>query len=94
MTIDVSSDRNSENDSDEVRAYLTRLYTRIVVPERDGTYRAEIMEFPGCIATGDTVVEALNNLEEVAAAWLHAALKRHQTIPDPLIHPSRRSNQV
>jgi predicted RNase H-like HicB family nuclease len=64
--------------------YLRKPYGRTVVPEPDGTFRAEIMEFPGCIATGDTASEALANLEEVAASWLEATIAKGQRVPDPI----------
>jgi predicted RNase H-like HicB family nuclease len=68
---------------DRTAAYLRRPYARIVIPEIDGTYRGEILEFPGCIATGDTPAETLHSLEEVAAEWLAAALAQNQPIPEP-----------
>jgi len=64
--------------------YLKKPYGRTVVPESDGTFRAEIIEFPGCIATGETASEALANLENVAASWLEATLARGQRIPEPI----------
>jgi len=64
--------------------YLKKPYGRFVVPESDGTFRAEIIEFPGCIAVGETAAEALANLENVAASWLEATLARHQRIPEPI----------
>ena len=63
---------------------LKRPYGRTVFPEPDGTFRAEIIEFPGCIAVGDTAAGALTKLEDVAESWLEAALARKQTIPDPI----------
>jgi len=69
---------------DDAASYLRRPYARVVIPESDGTYRGEILEFPGCIATGDTPAEALEALEEVAAEWLEAALERGQSIPEPV----------
>lgn len=36
--------------------------------------RGEILEFPGCISTGDTPTEALSALEAVAQSWLEVAL--------------------
>lgn len=63
--------------------YLKMPYGRHVVPESDGTFRAEIIEFPGCIAVGDTAAEALGNLENVAASWLEATIARGQHIPEP-----------
>ncbi len=70
--------------SDNAASYLRQPYARVVVPESDGTYRGEILEFPGCIATGDTPAETLDTLEEVATEWLDAALMRGQTIPEPV----------
>ena len=64
--------------------YLAKPYGRNVVPEPDGTYRAEIIEFPGCIAAGDTAAEALARLENVAQSWLEAALEKKQRIPEPI----------
>jgi predicted RNase H-like HicB family nuclease len=54
------------------------------VPDTDGTFRGEILEFPGCIATGDTPSETLSALEEAAESWLVAVLARGQSIPDPV----------
>lgn len=65
-------------------AYLKQPYARIVVPEPDGTYRGEVLEFPGCIATGDTPAETLESLEDVADAWLQSALAHNQPIPEPV----------
>jgi antitoxin HicB len=67
-----------------VNEYLKRPYGRVVIPEADGTFRAEITEFPGCIATGETAAQALTNLESVAASWLASVIARGQKIPAPL----------
>jgi len=64
--------------------YLKMPYGRVVVPESDGTFRGEIIEFPGCIAVGDTAPEALAKLEEVAESWLEATLARGQHVPEPI----------
>ena len=42
------------------------------------------MEFPGCIATGDSASTTVTTLEEVARSWLAAALAHGQNIPDPI----------
>jgi len=69
---------------DDVESLIRRPYARIILPEEDGTFRGEIMEFSGCIATGETAAEALENLEEAARSWLMAALDREQSIPLPV----------
>jgi antitoxin HicB len=68
----------------EANRYLRRPYARMILPESDGSFRGEIMEFPGCIATGDSAPETLATLEEVAQSWLLSALERGQNIPEPI----------
>jgi predicted RNase H-like HicB family nuclease len=67
-----------------VRDLLKKPYTRLFVPEDDGTFRAEILEFPGCIATGETREEAMSQLEDVAAGWLASSLSQGQSISEPI----------
>lgn len=67
-----------------VTEILRKPYGRTVMPEPDGTFRAEIIEFPGCIAIGETAVEALTSLEDVATSWLEVAISKKQTIPEPI----------
>lgn len=64
--------------------YLKKAYSRVVIPEADGSFRSEILEFPGCIATGDTAAEALSALEDVAESWVESVLARGQALPEPL----------
>jgi len=64
--------------------YLKRPYGRVVAPEPDGTFRAEIIEFPGCLATGETAAEALASLEAVAEGWLEATIARGLPVPEPI----------
>ena len=72
---------------------LKRAYARVVVPEADGTYTAEILEFPGCVADGQTAAEALSAVEEIAVDWLAATIEQGQNIPEPLDH-SRYSGKL
>jgi predicted RNase H-like HicB family nuclease len=68
----------------DASVYMKRPYARVVTPEADGTFRGEILELPGCLATGDTQEEALSELERAAKSWLEAALESNQAIPAPL----------
>jgi predicted RNase H-like HicB family nuclease len=64
--------------------YLKEPYARVITPdEESGTYTAEVLEFPGCVAQGNTVEEAYKNLEEAAKSWVLAALDMGQDIPKP-----------
>ncbi len=65
------------------RDYLSEPYSRTLIPAGDGTYFAEITEFRGCFAEGQTPAEAYTNLERVAESWIEAALSQGQEIPAP-----------
>jgi predicted RNase H-like HicB family nuclease len=72
----------------EPAAFLKRPYARVVVPEADGSFTADILEFPGCVASGDTAANALANVEDVALEWIAATLEQGQNIPEPLDNAS------
>src|SRR5271154_1029776 len=76
--------RSASGVVDATKQYLQQPYARIILPESDGTYRSEILEFPGCISTGGSAAEALSQLEEVTKSWLLAALDAGQDIPQPI----------
>src|SRR5690242_20559866 len=70
-------------ESKTVTDYLRLPYSRLLVPDQDGGYSAEILEFPGCYSEGESANEALENLEVAAANWIEAALQQGQSIPEP-----------
>jgi antitoxin HicB len=65
------------------RDYLKEPYTRVVIPDETGGFNAEILEFPGCFAQGDTVEEAYKELEDAAESWIEVRLSQGHEIPDP-----------
>lgn len=66
------------------REYLREPYSRVLTPDEEtGTYTAEIREFPGCVAQGDSPEEAYRNLEATAESWIEIALDLGQEIPKP-----------
>lgn len=56
---------------------------RELEPNEGGGFLAEIRELPGCIADGETVQEAMDNLKDALAEWLATANKLGRPIPDP-----------
>lgn len=66
--------------------YLKEPYARILIPEGDGTFSAEILEFPGCFAMGETANDAIKNLEEAATSWIEATLDQGHDIPEPSLN--------
>ncbi len=66
------------------RDYLEAPYSRVLIPDAEtGTYTAEIAEFPGCVAQGDTPDEAYRNLEAAAESWIEELVGMGQRVPEP-----------
>jgi predicted HicB family RNase H-like nuclease len=66
------------------REILRRPYSRVLIPQDEGGFTAEILEFPGCFAEGDSADEANAHLEAAADSWLLACFESGKSIPDPL----------
>src|SRR5258708_5019153 len=84
MTSPLPSQGRSVSDTTKAAELLKKPYGRLVIPEDDGSFRAEMLEFPGCIAAGDTAPKALSSLEKVAESWIESALANGQSIPQPM----------
>lgn len=63
--------------------YLKQPYTRILIADQEGGYSAEILEFPGCFAQGDSPDETMRNLDEAAVSWIEACQEQGSEIPEP-----------
>ncbi len=51
--------------------------------EDDLSFIAEVPELPGCMADGQTYVEAVKNAEKIIEDWLETAKKLGRKIPQP-----------
>jgi predicted RNase H-like HicB family nuclease len=58
-------------------------YARVLTPDSEGFYVAEILEFEGCLTEGETPAKALKNLESVARDWIETRLEEGLFIPEP-----------
>jgi antitoxin HicB len=66
-----------------IQDYLKLPYARILIPEEDGRFSAEVLEFPGCYSQGNSAGEAFENLEKSATGWIESCLRLGQEIPPP-----------
>jgi len=62
---------------------LNQPYSRVLVPEDEGGYSASILELPGCFSQGESVEEAVANLEEAAANWIRETIRKGDQVPAP-----------
>ena len=51
-----------------------------------GGFLATVPELTGCMSDGETRAEALANVEDAIATWIHAARKMGRPIPEPRLH--------
>lgn len=49
----------------------------------DSAFIAEVPELPGCMADGNTRIEALKNVETVISEWIETASALGRDIPAP-----------
>jgi predicted RNase H-like HicB family nuclease len=62
-------------------------YTIVLIPEEDNTWGALIVELPGCVGAGRTIIEALEMLEDAKQGWLISSLNHDDVIPEPIENP-------
>jgi len=51
--------------------------------EEGGGFLAEIPDLPGCQADGETIEEALHELEDAMTSWIKTAQEFNDPIPEP-----------
>jgi predicted RNase H-like HicB family nuclease len=67
-----------------IREILDMPYARILIRNKDGSFTAQILEFPGCVAEGATPDEAIDDLDKSASSWIEGAIEQNEEIPEPL----------
>ena len=68
----------------KIEEYLNKPYKIELIPDmEEGGYAVSCPELPGCISCGDTIEEAMANIEDAKAAWLNVALEDGMAIPEP-----------
>ncbi len=53
----------------------------LLIPDETGGYTVEVPSLPGCISQGDTVEEALANIQEAIELWIEDAEAHGEPIP-------------
>ena len=67
--------------------YMNLPYNIIVkkITDESGTYyMADVLEFDGCIGTGESYSEAYQDVLEAMEGWIETKLENGFTIPEPI----------
>jgi predicted RNase H-like HicB family nuclease len=51
--------------------------------QEDEAFIAEVPELPGCMADGETYMDALKNVEVIIQEWIETATELGRKIPEP-----------
>ncbi len=70
--------------ANQIEAYLSKPYSKVLVRDKNGGYVASVSEFPGCIAEGETPDEAIESLDEAMVDWIEAVLEANGDVPEPM----------
>ncbi|MBE9115251.1 type II toxin-antitoxin system HicB family antitoxin [Lusitaniella coriacea LEGE 07157] len=83
--------QSKEVQGQSLEYYLSLKYPMSLYPEEDGGYTVIIPDLPGCLAQGDTLEEALENINEARELWIETVYRGNKkTIPSP----SKRNSKV
>jgi predicted RNase H-like HicB family nuclease len=57
------------------------LVISLLSDEDGGGYFVEVPDLPGCMADGETLEEAISNIQDAIDSWIEAAKAERKTIP-------------
>ena len=67
-----------------VEYYMSLPYRIELLPDTvEGGYAVSCPELPGCLSCGDSVEEAMINIEEAKHLWIEDALADGKVVPEP-----------
>jgi antitoxin HicB len=69
--------------------YLSLRYAVSFYPDPEGGYTVLIKDLPGCMSVGETLLEAMENIEEARELWIETAFECGDEIPLPSIVSNR-----
>jgi antitoxin HicB len=58
-------------------------YPMVIYPAEEGGYVTEVPALKGCLAQGETLIECLEELQEVQTLWLETAKRHKEKVPSP-----------
>lgn len=75
--------KNKLQEMPSVEDYLNLQYPVTLYPDPEGGYVAQIKDLPGCLTQGETLDEAIANINEARELWIETAYEALDDIPLP-----------
>jgi len=57
------------------------IYPAIFTPCEEGGFTVDVVDLPGCVSEGDTLIEAIEQGTDAASGWILTALEDGDSIP-------------
>lgn len=62
------------------------IYTAVITPSEDGTcFYVKVPDLDGCITTGNTLEDAIEQIQDAASVWLVVAEDNDDFISEPTV---------
>jgi antitoxin HicB len=75
--------KNKQIEKLPLEDYLNLQYPVTLYPDPEGGYVAQIKDLPGCLTQGETLEEAIANINEAQELWIETAYESGDDIPLP-----------
>src|ERR671932_1300740 len=75
--------KNKQIEKQPLEYYLNLQYPVTLYPDQEGGYVAQIKDLPGCLTQGETLDEAIANINEARELWIETAYEAGDEIPLP-----------
>ena len=75
--------KNKQIEKQPLDYYLNLQYPVTLYPDQEGGYVAQIKDLPGCLTQGETLDEAIANIQEARELWIETAYEAGDEIPLP-----------
>ena len=75
--------KNKQIEKQPLEYYLNLQYPVTLYPASEGGYVAQIKDLPGCLTQGETLDEAIANINEARELWIETAYEAGDEIPLP-----------
>ncbi|MDX2241911.1 MAG: type II toxin-antitoxin system HicB family antitoxin [Leptolyngbyaceae cyanobacterium bins.302] len=80
----MTMNQNTISERKPLNYYLGLSYPITLYPDmEEGGYVAEIKDLPGCLTQGDTLEEAVENINEARELWIETTYESGREIPLP-----------
>lgn len=82
----------ASGESRPTNEHLSREYSYLLTPDKAGGYTAEHSDLPGCTATGDSVAQAIAELDAARNLWIAGRVEDGLPVPTPI--PPKHSGTI